>query len=207
MYIVFEGIVGSGKTTQAEKLVEYFTEKYPDRSVTYTREPGGTKISEAIRAICQHVDFEDEMNPVTEAYLYASSRAQSLRQIVAPALENDGIVIADRSFLTSLTTQAFGRGLGFEKVLNINKVALANLIPDLIIYLEMPFEIGVKRTSDHSTDKFENYGKDFYDKVAEGYEFLSEHEEFKDRWVTIDAQGTEEEVFERLLKALNKVLD
>ncbi len=202
MYIVFEGLVGSGKSTQSKKLTEYLKQKFPKLEVIYTREPGGTKISEDIRKICQHVDYEVEMESICEAYLYASSRAQSLRQIVKPVLDKGGIVVADRSFLTSLSNQAFGRELGFKLVYKINIPAIEGLLPDKIIYLDIPFEVGTLRTEDHQTDKFEKYGVDFYKRVIDGYKFMSKHKNFKEKWINVDALGTEEEVFKRIIAKL-----
>lgn len=82
MYIIFEGIIGTGKTTQSKRLFEYLKEQYKDKEVIWTREPGGTEVSDEIRKVVQGTDFEEHMDPICEAYLYASSRAQSLRTVV-----------------------------------------------------------------------------------------------------------------------------
>ena len=88
MYIVFEGIVGSGKSTQSKKLVEHLRATYPDREILHVREPGSTPIAEDIRHLCQGKEWEDEeMHPLTNAYLYAAARAQTLHTIVYPALD------------------------------------------------------------------------------------------------------------------------
>lgn len=124
MYIVFEGIVGSGKTTQSKKLVEFLRNKYPDREVLHVREPGGTPIAEDIRTLAQAKEWDEPMHPVCNAYLYAAARAQSLHTVVEPALKQGKIVVADRSFVTSLAYQGEAQGLGFEKVLAINEEAV-----------------------------------------------------------------------------------
>ena len=104
MYIVLEGIVGSGKTTQVKKLVEYFRQN--GAVVTQVREPGTTPIAEDIRHLAQAKHWEEEaMHPLTNAYLYAAARAQTLQTIVKPALERGDIVISDRSFLSSCAIQ------------------------------------------------------------------------------------------------------
>jgi dTMP kinase len=206
MYIVLEGIVGTGKSTQATKLAEFLQQKFPEREVVLTREPGGTEISETIRKVVQGMEFEEEMEHLCEAYLYAASRAQSLRKIVKPVLEKGGIVISDRSFLSSLTNQAFGRDLGFETVYNINQEAIKEYMPDLIFYLEYDIKKGMERVYDEKGDKFERMPEEsylpFYTKVGQGYEFISQHPDFKDRFLRIDASGSEEEVFESITKKL-----
>ncbi len=105
MYIVLEGVVGTGKTTQAKKLHTYFQALYPEKEVIIVREPGGTEIAETIRNVVQAQLFTEKMHPLTDAYLYASSRAQSLHSLVKPVLDNGGVVIADRSFGSSLAYQ------------------------------------------------------------------------------------------------------
>lgn len=124
MYIVFEGMVGSGKSTQSKKLFEYLQEKYPDRKIIHVREPGSTIIAQEIRLLAQSRVFEEEMDPICEAYLYAASRAQSLRHLVRPTLEAGGIVIADRSFISSLAYQGEARGLGLDRIMEINQHAV-----------------------------------------------------------------------------------
>jgi len=209
MYIVFEGIVGTGKSTQSEKLTEYLKKKHKGREVILTREPGGTEIADTIRNVVQGIDFDEEMHHICEAYLYAASRAQSLRSVVKPVLDKGGIVVADRSFLSSLTNQAFGRELGFDKVYSINKQAIEEVMPDVIIYLDYDIDKGMKRVFDKKGDKFERMGEDvyksFYDRVSKGYEFASAHPDFSDVWLTIDATGTVDEVFDKVLKGLEEL--
>jgi dTMP kinase len=106
MYIVFEGIVGSGKSTQSKKLVAFLREKYGFESIVHVREPGSTPIAEDIRYLCQAKEWEDEvMHPLTNAYLYAAARAQTLHTVVRPALEAGQIVVSDRCFLSSVAYQ------------------------------------------------------------------------------------------------------
>lgn len=105
MYLVFEGIVGSGKSTQSKRLVEYLRQKYPEREVLHVREPGSTPIAEDIRHLAQGKEWDEVMDPLTNAYLYAAARAQTLRTVVTPALRNGKIVVSDRSFLSSLAYQ------------------------------------------------------------------------------------------------------
>ena len=133
MYIVFEGIVGSGKTTQVKKLVEYFEQNPPSPlsqggikpRVIHVREPGSTPIAEDIRYLAQGKEWKDEvMHPLTDAYLYAAARAQTLHTVVAPALERGDIVVSDRCFLSSCVIQGEAQGVGMDRILKINELAL-----------------------------------------------------------------------------------
>ncbi len=199
-YLVFEGVVGTGKTTQSKRLADTLRQKFPDREVIWTREPGGSEIAEAIRVLVQGTPFNEAMDPICEAYLYASARAQSLRAVVAPVLAKGGIVVADRSFCTSIAWQGFGRGLGLETVLEINKTAVKDILPDLIIEMDLDPEIGLKRTFDARGDKFETMPIEFFRTCVAGYRALSNHELLQARWKRIDGQGTPEEVFNRVLE-------
>ncbi len=104
--------------------MEYLRAKYPNREVIHVREPGGTPIAEDIRTLAQAKEWDEPMHPVCNAYLYAAARAQSLHMVVEPALKQGKIVVADRSFVTSLAYQGEAQGLGFETVLAINAEAV-----------------------------------------------------------------------------------
>lgn len=199
MYIVFEAIVGTGKTTQSKKLVTYLHRKYPNRKVVWTREPGGSEIANGIRKAVQGTTYQEEMDSVCEAYLYAASRAQTLRKIVLPVIAAGGIVVADRSFITSLAYQGYGRDLGPEVILKINQEALGQLWPDLVIYLDLEIQQCLSRTFDQAGDKFENEGSRFSKGVVEGYRSVAQMPKLKDRWVNIDASGPVDEVFGRIV--------
>lgn len=207
MYIVFEGTVGSGKTSQAALLVEWMERKFPDRTIVLTREPGGTEIADAVRKLVQATPFSEEMDPVTEAYLYAASRAQSLRRIVWPCLCANGFVISDRSFITSLVFQGYAEGVGTGVVKRINSEAISGdriLLPDVILFLDLPVEVALGRTFDFAGDKWEARGEGFFRRVSEGYKCVAAS--FGNRWVNISASGSREEVFERVLEGLEPFL-
>jgi dTMP kinase len=197
VYIVLEGVVGTGKTTQAKKLFYFLKDKFPDREIILTREPGGTEIAEAIRKLVQGTEFNEEMEPICEAYLYASARAQSLRKIVNPVLDKKGIVISDRSFLSSTAYQGYAKGLGIDTVLDINKTAVADFQPNLILFLKLDPAIGLSRSFDKKGDKHEKEGVEFFRKIEKGYLKLSKK---YNQWKNIDASGNEEEVFENIKK-------
>lgn len=201
-YIVFEGVVGTGKTTQSKRLVESLKTKYPNREVIWTREPGGSEIAEAIRVLVQGTPFNEAMDPICEAYLYASARAQSLRAVVKPALDRGAIVISDRSFCTSVAWQGFGRGLSLEKILTINASAIEGILPDLVFEMDIDPAVGLKRTFDARGDKFETMPIEFFQACVAGYQALSKHPLLAERWHRLDASGTIEEVSARIEAAL-----
>ena len=203
-YVIFEGSHGSGKTTQSKKLFEYLKEKYPNKEIIWTREPGGSEVADAIRKIVQGTKFGESMDPVCEAYLYAASRAQTLRTVVKPVLDRGGIVISDRSFITSLSLQSFGRKLGTDLVLKINKIAVGGVIPNLVLFLRLSIAVGLSRTSDHDGDKFENEKIPFLRKAELGYKKASKLNMFKGKWLNVNAEGCIDEVFGRVLKAIEK---
>ncbi len=186
LYIVFEGMSGCGKTTQARLLHDVLSKKFSDEQIIYTYEPGGSEIASAIRVLVQGTEFNEKMDPLCEAYLYSSSRAQTLSTIVKPHLENNGVVISDRSFVTSLAFQGYTRGLGFNKILEINQSVLEIAFPSLVIYLDIEPSVGLNRMFDHKGDKFENEAIEFYQNVRKGYLEISKLEIFKDRWLTIN---------------------
>ena len=131
-FITFEGPDGAGKTTQIDLLRKYLLDKGLD--VVVTREPGGTPISEAIRGIILDTDHS-EMDPITEMYLYAASRAQHVGQLIAPALRQGKIVLCDRFVDSSIAYQGAGRGLGMKMVEEINRAALQGIMPDITLFL------------------------------------------------------------------------
>lgn len=201
-YIIFEGCHGTGKTTQSKKLVEFLKRKFPNKEVIWTREPGGSEIAEIIRKVVQGSHFSEEMDPCCEAYLYAASRAQTLRRVVGPVLDKGGIVIQDNSFITGMAYQALTRGLGMDTYMAINKVALNNFLPDIVIHLDLSLQISTTRTFDEDGDRFERFGIEFDKKVERGYKKISRLPMFRGKWVTVDAEGSISDVFNKILKRI-----
>ena len=207
MYIIFEGMVGTGKSTQSKKLYNYLKQKYPRKEIVWTKEPGGTEISQKIRECVQGTEYNEEMQPICEVYLYAASRAQALRVVVKPTLQRGGIVVSDRSFITALANQAYGWGLGIKKVMEINNPAIDGVLPDLVVFLEMDPRIAISRVSDHDGDRFERLGIDFYKKIQSGYKKISKMKMFKNKWITVRVTTDPvEENFKNILKALKSYL-
>lgn len=171
IFISMEGPDGSGKTTQIKKLEEYLTNKGYD--VLITREPGGTRISEAIREVILNKDFT-EMDPVTEMLLYASARAQLVAEVIGPAIEAGKAVISDRFVDSSVVYQGIARGLGVETVYELNAHAIRKYMPNVTFMLDLPAEEGIRRKKDQKElDRMEQESLDFHKKVAEGYRQLA----------------------------------
>jgi len=206
MYIVLEGIVWTGKSTQAKKIADYLGEKHPDKEILLTREPWGTEIAEHIRTLVQATAFEENMAPVTEAYLYAAARAQLITQKIKPVLDKDGIVICDRNVISSMVIQGITKWLWMETVLSINMVALQNCMPDLLLFFDLPLDIALSRTFDDEGDKHEREWREFYEKQFDGYHKLGKHPLFSTIWKTIDAKGSIDDVWEKVEEILTEAI-
>lgn len=193
-YFAFEGIVGVGKSEQTKRFLKKLRETWHGE-IKETREPGGSEIAEEVRNLVQVRQFEEEMESVTEQYGYAMSRAQTLRKVVRPALDRGAIVVADRSVYTSISYQGFGRGLGVETVLDINRVAVAGLFPHAAFIINTDIDIALSRCHDKYGDKFELMGRNFFVKCIEGYHYLKNN--FPNVF-EIDGNGSIEEVHERI---------
>lgn len=143
IFLTMEGPDGSGKTTQILKLKEHLMQHGYDE-VVVTREPGGTVISEAVRGILLNREYA-EMDDHTEALLYAAARAQLVAQVIKPALDAGKAVISDRFVDSSAVYQGMARGLGVEKIYELNGFAMQGIWPDLTIHLDLPAEVGLAR--------------------------------------------------------------
>ena len=165
IFITVEGGDGAGKSTQLANIKAYMEER--GISAVFTREPGGTEIAEKIREII--LDPANEgMEDLTEALLYAASRAEHVRKIIAPALEDGLTVVCDRYVDSSIAYQGYGRGLG-EVVEMINAPAINGYIPDLTIFLDLDPEVAMNRISNRGHDRLETEGSSFHERVHQGY--------------------------------------
>jgi dTMP kinase len=173
LFIVLEGVEGSGKTTQARLLAEWLTAcGVPHR---LTREPGGTTVGEEIRRVLLH---GGDMPARTELLLYLAARAALVEQVVRPALDAGLVVVADRFELSTLAYQAHGRGLPLAQVRAANAVATGGLRPDLTIVLELAPGVGEARraAAGAPADRIERAGAAFHESVGRAYRLLAEHE-------------------------------
>ncbi len=197
-FITFEGCDGSGKSTQLKLLSEYLTEnKIPH---IFTREPGGGKISEAIREILLN-GKNSEMTDECEALLYAASRVQHLHDRVEPALSEGNLVICDRYVDSSLAYQAYARGLGAEFVSKINAFALTKYRPDVTVFIDLTPEAAfLRKHGADENDRLEQAGMAFHKRVYEGYKAVAKAE--PDRVACVDGNQTPAEIFADVLQIL-----
>jgi dTMP kinase len=174
VFIVFEGVEGSGKSTQARLLSEALARQ--GVAHVLTREPGGTQIGEEIRRALLHSGADVPAR--TELLLMLAARAAFVDHVVKPALARNEVVIADRYELSSLAYQGHGRGLGVEAVKRANAFATGGLAPDLTIVLDVPVSEGVARRAKAGgeADRIERAGADFHERVAGAYRLLSNAE-------------------------------
>ena len=179
MFISFEGVDGSGKTTQVALLADSLREE--GRNVVATREPGGTPAGERIRELLLE---GGEIAPWTEAALFAAARAQLVDEVIRPALASGADVICDRYIDSSLAYQGIARGLGVERVLELNLLATSGLLPDRTFFLAISPEDTTGR-KDAEPDRIEREGDEFAAIVDQGYRELAAI--FAKRVVTIDA--------------------
>ncbi|HEY7257479.1 MAG TPA: dTMP kinase [Gaiellales bacterium] len=195
MFISFEGLDGSGKTTQAALLAD--AARAAGREVIAVREPGGTAAGERIRALL--LDPEATIAPWAEALLYAAARAELVTEVIRPALDRGATVIADRYVDSSLAYQGVARGLGVEEVLGVNLAATGRLLPDRTILLELPRDVAMARL-DGTADRIEAEADHFHESVAGGFADLARR--FPERVVVVDGSGPPEDVAARVQAAV-----
>jgi dTMP kinase len=167
--IAFEGIEGSGKTTQAKLLYSYLQEK--SISCIYTQEPGGTAIGEQIRNILLDVKNK-QMHRKTELLLYLANRAQHVYEKLIPEIQKGTVIITDRFSLSSMAYQGVARDFSFKVVSRLNKFAVDNVKPDLTILVDLPVEVGLSRTekrSGNNIDRLEKEKTEFHENVRTAY--------------------------------------
>jgi dTMP kinase len=193
LFITFEGGEGCGKSTQIAALKARL--EAMDRTVVQTREPGGTALGEYVRSLLQHDDAGHGMSPETELLLFAASRAQHVRELIAPAIAQGQIVLCDR-FLDSTTVyQGVARAIDSKKVNTINQLAIGDTKPDLTILIDLPPEIGLARVharSDGQLDRMEKEAIEFFQAVRQGYLDLAKSE--PKRFLVLNGSQTVEEL-------------
>lgn len=208
-FIVFEGGEGSGKTTQVRRLARKLQDK--GYQVVSTHEPGGTEIGGKIREVLLY--SKEKFSGLTELFLYCADRADHIEKVLKPALEEGKIVLCDRFSGSTFTYQCYGRQiLDLEKVKSIEQHSRNGLKPDLVIYLDLKPEIGLKRVNNDvkqgartELTRFEKDKADFYQRVRRGFLELAEENDW--RWEIIDGNRSKEHIERQIWKSVEKILE
>ena len=201
--ISFEGAEGSGKSTQIEHLVPQL-EKH-GHEVVVTREPGGTEIGEEIRHLLIHSSNNSEMCPETELLLFAASRAQLVREVILPSLQDGKVVLCDRYLDSTTVYQGAARRVSADPVSMINEFAIGAVVPHLTIILDVPAEMSMARVRHRASDlpdRMERENIDFYRIVREGYLLLARS--LPERFHVLDGTKTEKEVARSIWNEVKK---
>lgn len=204
LFVSFEGSEGCGKSTQIQLLKTRLEEL--GQTAEFTREPGGTALGEAVRHLLQFAPEGEGMCPESELLLFAASRAQLVREKLAPILESGTHVLADR-FLDSTTVyQGMARGLDLESVTRINHFAVGESVPDVTFVLDIDAEVALKRARSNSKqrDRMESEPMEFYQLVREGYLKLAQ--EGGERFVLLNAEDSIESLGEKIWEVLRPKL-
>jgi dTMP kinase len=208
LFITFEGVEGSGKTTQIQRLKKYLRKKSIPCKVT--REPGGCPISEKIRKILLDPDHR-EMVPLSELFLYEAARVQHVKEVIIPFLQKGGVVLCDRFTDASAAYQGYGRGVDLAWVEKLNRFSSQGLKPDITFLLDCPSAIGLKRAIQRNRtlgyeeqDRFEREKIEFHHRVRKGYLALAKKD--PGRVKVIDTRQGEEKVFEKIRKIVDPLI-
>jgi dTMP kinase len=201
MFITFEGIEGSGKTTQIELLIPVLQAK--GYECVFTREPGATEIGNKIRAILLDA-AHTTMIPLTELLLYEADRAQHVHQVIKPALAANKVVVSDRFFDATTVYQGYARGYNLDLIQQIHQMVLGGLKPDLTLILDLPVHEGLERAWQRINsqseglpeDRFEKEAVAFHERVRQGYLTLANDE--PDRFRLIDASRDEQAIHKEI---------
>ena len=188
-YLAFEGIDGSGKTTLIDELSKKLTESNVNFNIV--REPGGSKLGEGIRELLLSHDYD--VDPTSEALLMSASRAQLIQEIVKPAINNGQVVITDRSAYSSVAYQGVGRDLGYQKIYELNDLAIDSFWPEKIILLDIDPTISLSRQK--VADRIGSGEISFFNKVRDGYLQLAE--DFSDKFLVLNAEDSQQQNFKK----------
>lgn len=208
LFITFEGIEGSGKTTQIQRLKKYLTHRgIPCR---VTREPGGSLIGEKVRKILLDPEHH-KMVPLSELFLYEAARAQHIEEVIKPLLKKEVVVLCDRFYDATVAYQGYGRRLDLALIKKLNRLSSQGIKPDVTFLLDCPSGVGLKRairrnqlSKKSREDRFEKEKVQFHHRVRRGYLSIAKKEPFRVK--LIDTREGEEKVFEKIRKIVDELL-
>ena len=208
VFLTLEGGEGCGKSTQLE-LVASALRKRSGRNVVATRSPGGTPVAEKIRTILKSREPGEELLPRTELMLFGACHAQMCASLIRPALEAGSVVVSDRFTDSTLVYQGVARGLDPDAVRRVNDFVCGSVRPDLVIVLDVPVEVGLRRAAvragaDSAQDRFDSESAAFHNAVRQGFLDLARTE--PERFAVIDGAQTTEQVTESILEAIHERL-
>ena len=197
LFITFEGGDGCGKTTQIKLLDEYLRAK--GYKTLLTREPGAKGLGEKIREIL--LNYDGEVSPRCESFLFLADRAQNVDCIIRPALAEGTIVICDRHTDSSVAYQGYGRGLDIDRIKKLNALATDGLVPDLTIVLDVDVETSQTRVGSVK-DRMESAGVEFFERVRNGYLEIAKQE--PERVKVVDSKQSIEDIHKQILELIKK---
>jgi len=197
LFITFEGADGCGKTTQLNLLAQYLREN--GKEVVITREPGAKGLGEKVREIL--LNYDGDVSPNCEAFLFLADRAQNIDMIVKPAIAEGKIVLCDRHTDSTLAYQGYGRGVDLERAKMLNKIATSGLVPDLTYVFDIDVETSMSRVG-KDKDRMESAGVEFHEKVRKGYLEIAKQE--PDRVKVINSKDSIENIFVQVQDIFDK---
>lgn len=200
LFIVFEGVEGSGKSTQSKALVERLqAEGHRPKPI---REPGGTPIGEQVRSLLQS---DIDIPSLSELFLFNAARSALVEQVLHPALDGGEIVVCDRFTYSTVAYQRYGRGLNASTVDSLNRMATGGLEADLIVLMDLAPEAGFVRKSGDNLDRIERENAAFFDRVRQGY--LAQAQDDSDRWLVLDASQSPESLAEAIWERVSRLVE
>lgn len=204
-FITFEGGEACGKSTQVKKLKEYISTLKNKDDFLFVREPGGTPLTDKIRRLLLNYE-EDKPLPMTELLLFCATRVENIEKRVKPAIQQGKVVIADRFYDSTIAYQGMARGImSAQNILTLTKKIIGPLKPDLTFYLKIsPSEAFKRKAKMGEMDRIEKEGLDFHEKVAKGYNFISNIE--KERFYCLDATKEPDIIFNEIITVLKEKL-
>jgi dTMP kinase len=204
-FIVFEGIDGSGKTTQINELSKWLISSnlIPENNqLVITREPGGTKLGKSIRSLLLDNSKEKSPDSITELLLYAADRSQHINEIIRPTLNKGDWVISDRFCASTLAYQGYGRKLDLKLIKELEAIATQGISPDITFLLDISVEESIKRRINKKDDRIEKEGREFLANVSLGFQTLSEDS----KWKKISAINSKEKIILEIQSEIKKLI-
>ena len=204
-FIVFEGIDGSGKTTQINQLSQWIvnTDIIPENNqLVITREPGGTNLGKSLRSLLLNTSKERSPDSITELLLYAADRSQHINEIIRPALNKGNWVISDRFCGSTIAYQGYGRKLDIKLIKDLEMISTQGISPDITFLLDIPVEESIKRRINIKDDRIEKEGRDFLLNVSLGFQALSEDR----KWKKISAINSKENIMSEIQSEIKKLI-